>query len=73
MSRKGRLACALVLALIGMSSLFMARVTYLGMVNELKVSNIVFVPYLAVAGFLTQPWRLLYAYHPRSISGAIMT
>jgi hypothetical protein len=52
MSRKGRLAVAGILALIGMLSMFMDRVPGLGMVNELKVSNIVYVPYIVAAGFL---------------------
>jgi hypothetical protein len=46
MSRKGRLVGAGVLAVVGISSLFSTQVPGLGIINEVKIFNFTFLPYI---------------------------
>ena len=49
MSRKERLVGAGVLAVIGASSLAVTQVSGLGLLNELKISDIIALPYVIAA------------------------
>jgi hypothetical protein len=69
MSKKVRLVGAGVLTIVGTSSLVLSQVPGLGSPSDLKVSNIIPLPYVVAAMSLISLWPSLYTYPQRSIYG----